>query len=305
MTRITVSLEGPLKPHHAPLLFARDAGIFGGRDLEVNWTIPEPDELSIDKLDEGDCDLALTRPFNLVHEFLTGRNVVGIARFFHTSTGVMYRKNAEFEKISELPADSSILCSNITPEHARLLLETMTEPESDDVNTDDFSFVLPDRDPVEIFYEGSNEVFLTASVNPEGVQMEKADFQVDFWFYDNHGIPDNGDLVVITTRELASEEPNRMQDFVHSLNDAVTVLEQDADRGRNVIRENYSFILDQPGVETLLYTSFSELTNNFSQDFQNYVAWGEFFTEHGDVGGLVDVDRLVDERFLPLDSMTF
>ena len=79
----------------------------------------------------------------------------------------------------------------------------------------------------------------------------------------------------------------------------------DADRGRDLIREEYQDCLEVPGGEPLLFTSFSELTTNFSQDFQTYTAWGDFLTEHGEVGGFVDVDRLIDERFIPLDSMAF
>jgi ABC-type nitrate/sulfonate/bicarbonate transport system substrate-binding protein len=305
MTQLNISLEGPLKPHHAPLLFAREGGIFDGRDLDVSWTVPSPDERSIDRLREDECDIAITRPLNLVHEFLTGEEVVGIARFLHTNSGIMYRENADFDQLSDLPEDAEFLCSDVLTDHAELLVNVMSQSKSADLPIDSFSFNQPDSDPIEQFYEGNHHALITAGVNPEGVQMEQADFHVDFWFYDDFNIPANGDLVVTTTQEMADGEPNQMQDFVHSLNDAVNVLEQDADRGRNVIKENYASILDQPGAETLLYTSFSELTSNFSQDFQTYTAWGEFFTEHGDVGGFVDVDRLIDERFIPLDSMAF
>lgn len=306
MTELQICLEGTLKPHHAPLLFASEAGLFEGRDLSVDWTSPEQKARSLDSLIDGNADVAVTRPLNLVSEFLQGTEVVGIARFFHTNSGVMYRNDREYEKLTELPDEANILCSDIIPSQARTLLSAMSQNGGGpDDAIGDFVFDEPDGDPIETFYEGNHDAFITAGVNPEGVQMEQANFEVDFWFYDEYDVPANGDLVLATTPEQADEQPNLMKDFVHSLHDAVNVLDNDADRGRSLIEDNYEEILNIPGGQALLFTSFSELTTNFSQDFQNYTAWGDFMTEQGEVGGFVDVDRLLDERFIPLDSMTF
>lgn len=307
MTDLTLCLEGPLKPHHAPILFASASGIFEGRDLDVDWIEPSPDETGLNRLIQGDCDLAITRPLNLVSEFLTGTDIVGIASFFHTNSGVMFNTDNEDltnpEDLAEIGAE--VLCSDITPGRAGVLLQTMISESSTDADADDINFVIPENDPIETFYGNDHQAFITAGVNPEGVQMEQADFEVDFWFYDDYDIPANGDLIVATRQEVADSEPNEMQDFIHSLNDSVKVIEEDADRGRSVIQDQFSDILELPGAEALMYTSLTELTSNFSQDFQTYTAWGDFLTEHGDVGGFVDVDRLIDERFIPLDSVAF
>lgn len=301
MTDLTITLEGSLKPHHAPLLFAEEGGLFEGRDLQVDWEVPDPGKTSLASMVDGDSEVSITRPLNLVSEFLKGNDVVGIARYFHTDSGVLYRTDSNLGKPADL-GDASVLCSDIDPEQAETVLSFMADGE---VTGDELTLEVPDRDPIEVFYEGDHEALVTAGVNPEGVQMEDADFEVDFWFYDDHDVPANGDLVVATSPEIADGQPKLMQNFVHALHDSVNVLDNDADRGRNLITENYEECLSIPGGEPLLYTSFSELTTNFSQDFQTYTAWGDFLTEHGEVGGFVDVDRLIDERFIPLDSMAF
>lgn len=301
MTDLTITLEGTLKPHHAPLFFALEGGLFEGRDLSVDWQVTDPGKTSLTAMLDGDSEVAITRPLNLVSEFLRGNDVVGIVRFFHTDSGVLFRSDSNLESPSDL-AEAPILCSDVGPELARTVLSVMADGE---VSGEEFSLDVPAKDPVEVFYEGDHEALITAGVNPEGVQMEDVDFDVDFWFYDDHDIPANGDLVVATTSEIADGQPKLMQNFVHSLHDSVNVLDNDADRGRDLIREEYEECLEVPGGEPLLFTSFSELTTNFSQDFQTYTAWGDFLTEHGEIGGFVDVDRLIDERFIPLDSMTF
>lgn len=306
MTDLRIALEGPLKPHHAPLLLARDAGIFKGRDLSVSWIESDRTNNSLRVLLDGDSQLALTRPLNLVSEFLTGTEIIGIARYFHTDSGVMYRTVPEVEKPCDLTEENSILLSCITQNEAEIILEFMAERDGhDSISLKSSQFDRPEAAPLETFYRGNHDIFITAGVIPEGVQMEQADFEVDFWFYDEYSIPANGDLVIATTRELANNSPNKIKDFVHSLHDGVNVLRNDADRGRELIRNNFEGILSQPGGRALLYTSFSELTTNFSQDFQTYTDWGEFLDEHGDVGGFVDVDRLIDERFIPLDSVPY
>jgi ABC-type nitrate/sulfonate/bicarbonate transport system substrate-binding protein len=304
MTDLTITLEGSLKPHHAPLLFAQRAGIFDGRDLDVSFEEPNSRSSEFDELLEGDADVTITRPLSLVNEFLQGTEVVGIARFFHTNSGVMYRTDRDLNHPGNLGKDSDVLCSGMRPETAFSILTAMAEKDRSSSNTE-ISLESTDDDPVVTFYEGEHDILLTAGVNPEGVQMEQSNFEVDFWFYDEYDVPANGDLVLATSRELADGEPKQLQDLVHSLHDAVSLLEKETDRGRKIIREHYDRCLDIPGGEALLHTSLSELTSNFSQDFQTYTAWGNFLTKHGETGGFVDVDRLIDERFIPLDSMAF
>jgi hypothetical protein len=274
------------------------------RDLNVTVQAPDSETHGLDELFDGEADLIVTRPLSLVNEFLTGTDVVGIARFFHTNSGVMYRTDRNLDHPGDLGPDSSVLCAGMNPDTAKSILGAMAENRGQPLESEP-SFESATADPVTPFYEGEHDIVLTAGVNPEGVQMEQADFEVDFWFYDEFDVPADGDLIVATSQELADGEPNQLQNFVHSLHDAVTLLENEADRGRTILRERYPDCLDIPGGEALLHTSLSELTSNFSQDFQTYTAWGDFLTEHAEVGGFVDVDRLIDERFIPLDSVAF
>lgn len=306
MNELTICLEGPLKPHHVPILFAKNGGLFEGRNLEIDWCTPDSESLSLNCLLNGNSDIAVTRPLNLVSHFLKGDDIIGIGSFFHTNSGIMYCRNRGFEKISEIPDDSDIVCSDITTDEARLLFQHMVNQKNNETtDVKDINFHQPDNDPIETFFSGEYDVFITAGVNPEGVQMEQSDYEVDFWFYDEYDVPSNGDLVFVTSQNLANDEPKMVQDFIHSLHDSVKVLEENADRGRTLIKDDYPELLDIPGGQALLHTSLSELTSNFSQDFQTYTAWGDFLTEQGNYEGFIDVDRLIDERFIPLDSMTF
>ncbi len=304
MTDLTITLEGSLKPHHVPLLFAQEAGMFEGCDLQVSFNEPNSRTSQLDEFFQNEADLAITRPLSLVNKFLQGTEVLGIARFFNTNSGVMYRKDGDLEQPGDLQANTNILCSGINPDAASQILSAMAQNQGSPIDTE-LSLQPTSKDPVVTFYEGEYDILLTAGVNPEGVQMEHADFSVDFWFYDEYEVPANGDLVLATSKDLADNEPGKLQDFVHTLHNAVSLLEKETDRGRKIIRKQYKDSLDIPGGEALLHTSLSELTSNFSQDFQNYTAWGDFLTEHGEVGGFVDVDRLIDERFIPLDSVAF
>lgn len=302
MTDFTLQLEGPLKPHHIPFVYARHHNRFEDKGINLNWHPPENYNGDLEGLVDGDCDLALTRPLPLVNGFLTGQDIVGIARFFHTDSGAMYRTDSSVEEPSDLSGVHTVLCNGLTPELAELLLEVMA---GEDGKTDELNIIEADRDPVKMLYEDTCDLIISAGVNPEGVQMEQADFEVDFWFYDDYDVPANGDYVLATSKQLADESPNELKDLVHVLHDTVKEIQEDPDEARDLIESDYDEILDQPGMNALLFTSFSELTANFSQDFQTYTAWGDFLTEHTDHGGFVDVDRLIDERFIPLDSVTF
>lgn len=302
MESLTLQLEGPLKPHHIPFLYAEHKGRFDEKGISLDWKSPADYSGDLSNIVEGDCDLAITRPLPLVNSFLTGEEIVGIARYFHTDSGVLFRTDSSIESPSDLSGVHTILCNGITPDHARLLLDVMADSE---IDPGELNVIEADEDPVKMLYNDACDVLVSAGVNPEGIQMEQADFEVDFWFYDDYDVPANGDFVLATSREMADDSPNEMKDFVHVLHQTVKDIAEDPDDARNLIESDYAEILEQPGINALLFTSFSELTANFSQDFQTYTAWGDFLTEHTDSGGFVDVDRLIDERFIPLDSVTF
>lgn len=302
MDTLRLLLEGPLKPHHIPFLYADHHDRFQDRGLNLQWEAPTRYDGTLSGVLEDDFDLVLTRPLPLVNSFLKGDDVVGIARFFHTDSGVLFRTDSSVDDPSDLTGVHSILCNGLSSDLARLLLEVMSDGECE---SEELNLIQADRDPVGMLYDDAADVLISAGVNPEGVQMEQADFEVDFWFYDDYDIPANGDFVLATSRELADGSPNELKDFVHVLHQSVKDVEEDPDSAREILEKNFDTMLEQPGINALLYTSLSELTSNFSQDFQTYTAWGDFLTEHTESGGFVDVDRLIDERFIPLDSVTF
>ncbi|MFB6344899.1 MAG: ABC transporter substrate-binding protein [bacterium] len=302
MKTLTLQLEGALKPHHVPFLYADHHDRFQKKGITLEWQTPTSFSGDLTSLVDGDCDLAVTRPLALVNNFLTGDDIVGIARFFHSDSGVLFRTDSSVDDPSDLSGVHTVLCNGMSPDRARLLLDVMTESECE---VEELNVIEADRDPVKMLYDDACDALISAGVNPEGVQMEQADFEVDFWFFDDYDIPANGDFALATSQQCANDSPNELKDFVHVLHQSVKEIEEDPDAGREVIEDNYEEMLEQPGINTLLFTSLSELTSNFSQDFQTYTAWGDFLTEHTDSGGFVDVDRLIDERFIPLDSVTF
>lgn len=298
---ITILLERSLRPHHVPLLLGQADGLYEDRELTVSLREPSDGTVGMTPLYEGEADYALASPLTLVHDYLTGDRPVGVGRFFHSEAGVLYRSDASLSSPEDLDSDHTAAVRGLDTELAGNLLNVMAGRSADDEEGP--RFVPASKTPAEDLLDGGVDALLTASLNLEGVQLKQSGQPVDFWFFDEHGLPANNDVVLVTTRDRVDENPREVQGLLQALHDALTVVREDTDRARSLYRERTEDREGIPGGDPLLFTTLSELTSNFSQDFENYIEWGEFLREDVGLDGFLDVDRLIDERLLPLDAM--
>lgn len=298
----TVLLERSLRPHHLPLILGKSDGLFEERSLEVTLLEPSEGTVGLNPLYEGEADYALASPLRLVHDDLRGHDPVGVGRIFHSETGILYRTDGELTSPDDLGSNHTLAVRGIEDELAAGLLAAMAD--RDPASSGEGPERIPASGrPAEDLLEGRADALMTAALNLEGVQLQQSDHPVDFWFLDDHGLPPDNDIVVVTTRKRVDENPGQVQGLLSVLHEALGVVREDTDRARDLYRQRTDDRRDVPGGRPLLFTTLSELTSDFSQDFENYIAWGEFLREELEVEGFLDVDRLVDERLLPLEAM--
>lgn len=298
---VTVLLERTLRPHHLPLLLGEEDGLYEDRELSVSLREPSDGTVGMTPLYEGDADYALASPLTLVHDYLAGNRPVGVGRFYHSEAGVLYRSDASLSSPEDLDPDHTVAVRGVDVELAGKLLNVMAGRSADDEGGP--RLVPASGSPAGDLLDEEVHALLSASLNLEGVQLKQSEQPVDFWFFDEHGLPANNDVVLVTTRDRVDENPREVQRLLQALHDALTAVREETDRARSLYREHTEDREDIPGGDPLLFTALSELTSNFSQDFENYIQWGEFLREEVGREGFLDVDRLIDERLLPMDAM--
>jgi len=301
MSTVRVLLERPLRPHHLPLLAGDGEGPFEKREMTLELREPDGDDPGLDPLYEGRVDYALTTPMKLVFDYLSGETPVGLARMFHSGSGVLYRDREGLTQPADLGNEHTVAVQGLGLEEAGLLLNVMA---GRDASSDEAPRRVPaSSTPAADLLEERVDALITASLNLEGVQLQQSAGEVDFWFLDDHGLPAGNDVLLASVRERTDARPREVQGVVHALHEALLFVRDHTDRARQIYREHPAGREEIPHGDSLLLTAPSELTANFSQDFQNYIEWGEFWQEEAQMEGFLDVDRLIDERFLPLEAM--
>jgi len=297
MTTETILLEGELLPHHLPLLLTNET------DQELEWMTPDSQNRSLDPLVEGKVNYAVARPMNLVSEVLGASSIKGIARFFHTDCGIIYRNDADLSSPRDL-SDHTVGYRQISEQNVGPLLNRAIRKDGGDPEENWALEPVPEQ-PLEALDEGKIDVLLPGWIVPDGIRMQLRGITGDFWHFSNYDIPANGDLILITSRDHVEANPNGILNFVHSVHQSLKETRSDSDRALEYYKNQRPDIADNPETTALVQATIDGFTDVFSQDYATYSGWSTFFNEETEVEGLVDIDQLIDERFLPVDAMSF
>lgn len=297
MTTEKILLEGNLLPHHLPLLLMDEA------EQKMEWITPVSQDGSLDPLVEGNVNYAVARPMNLVSEVLNASSIKGIARFFHTDCGIIYRTDSDLDSPSDLKNHTvgyrQISEQNVVPLLNRAIRKDGGEPENN------WSLEAVPEKPFEALNEGKIDLLLPGWIVPDGIRMQLRGINGDFWHFSDYDIPANGDLILITTQDHVEANPNKILNFVHSVHQSLKEIRLNSDQALKYYKKQRPDIADNPETTALVQTTIDGFTDVFSQDYATYSSWSTFFNEETDVEGLVDIDQLIDERFLPVDAMSF
>jgi len=303
MTTSTVILEGPIYPHHLPFILAQELDLVGSD--EINLTATEESTESLDLLLDGKGEFALAHPLSLVSHFLDGHEVLGIARFFHTDGGLLYRPQDGLQVPSDISPGHKI-ASRIPEELiTRSILNRAIEHSHGETLPENVEIEPLENDPINAIRDGQYDVIVQSWIVPDGVRLQIENIDGDFWYFDDYGIPSDGDIALVTTKKYAQAQPNEILNFVHGIHNGLMEARKNSDRALSIYEDWHPNPGGQSVNRALLQTSLDGFTEIFSQDYATYSSWGTFLDEEADYGGFVDLDRLIDERFLPVDAMSF
>lgn len=304
MDVLNVLVESVILPHHLPFLWGQNEGVFQDHGFSVELRIPSEANGDLTDLEEGDVSFAVSATLSLIHEFLQGKSVVGVARFFESDSGVIYRTDAEIESPSDLDESHRAVANHIPASFASLLLEELIRNEGGS-GTQSYPEIQQSTgsDPVSSFFGSGFELLVPGDIDPDGIRLRQQGLDVDAWFFEDFDFPPSGDRILVTSRRLVEEQPNLVRDFVGALHESLLSVVENTDRAVDLYRRTYPERFEERGITALLETSLPKLTAVFSQDVENYSAWGELLSQSERLGGFMDIDRMVDERFLPLDAL--
>lgn len=302
MDKTGILLERNLQPHHLPFLIGEKSGLTDERNLQLEVHEPLSVFSGFERLYEGEVQFMLTQPLYLLNEYLRGGNLTAVAQLMDSQGGVLYRTDSGLQEPADLKDANRILYRGIDEKIARQLLLSLDE----ELGPEDLAepeFIRSSETGIDALAEGEADVLLPADIVPEGVALQQSGTAVDFWFFTHFSLPENGRLVLVVADETIDLAPNKIQEAVSFFHESIQYVKDNIPACQQFFRDNYSEELDQTGMEAVLQSGPGNLSLNFSQDFNLYTTWGEWIEDNLDIEGFVDLDRLIDERFIPIAGL--
>ncbi len=299
MTTVSICLERTPLPHHLPLILAQGVGLFEARDLDVELITPDTPFETTAPPDNTDLSLVLTSPLHLVNRHLLGEDFMGIARLYENEACLLVGNHLECDQPADLTGPLTVASQGLPRDLTRTILRWIVESKEGSLDDEEIDVQSP-ADPLAAFEEGNVDLLFPAWLVPDVVETRT--LEADAWYFPNIGLPDGGELVLAGYEDNVNALPNETQSLLGALHTAGQRILEDPDQARQILNLH-------AGAEELEYSdeliesSFEGFTDDLGQNSDCYREWGEFLDEHGNYEGFIDLDRIMDERFIPFDAM--
>jgi|GEM_PF-5657053 len=289
-----IMLERELFPHHLPLLAAEKTG-----DLEI--IEPESCFPSLTPLHEGRVQFALTHPAVLVKDFIAGKSVAGVA-FYLQSRGGFLCRSTDMTHPENLSNKLNIGGWNLEDKVVSALLNNLRQQKKlEPLNFSVTPLNSNSGESLKKLHQGELDIIGPATIIPEGLCLQTRGWKGDFIFFDNYNLPEIGQLILVASRDYSDNNPNQARDLVHAVHKEIGVLQNNHDKARKLYESRAS----RETSEILLNSSLSALRSDLSQDHQLYENWANLIADATGSKDYVNLDLLLDERFLPIDALGY
>ena len=278
MDEITLGLEWFLNPDHIPFVVADERGYYEVEGLDVElWEPPEHHD-TLEMLAAGDLDYAITEPIHLVPERSAGVPVTGIARFLHTRGGIQYPADRGWESPADLEPGVRLNYPGAPGPGGRRMVAHMAQDAGGDLTADEIEPVDRGFYHTDALVEGDADVAFLAFYNFEIVESRHRGFDADLWELADHGVPDFNQLILATADGTVEDGEAAVELFFER---------------HPELRDDDPELMDEIAAATREF-----FTPDLSQDLEMYRDLVGFCEELELSGGPVDVDEMVDERFV-------
>ncbi len=293
MQSLKLLLDSTLMPHHTPLIQLTDE-----TRLELIEPGQKPPELTA--LYSGEADLALTNPLVFIRDFLQGKPVVGLASYLTTGGGIAYNPEQLADPAGINPT-TRICRLNSSAETTRLMLQALRPGESaKTIQPDLEEFTADPAAAIEGLNNNRYALIFFGSIIPLGILAQTENSPVDFWFSQDCGFPELGELILVSHRSLPEKAPNLLKTTIELLQQKTSEL-RNAPQRFSSIYSRFSGRDRETLPEILYNSSLNSLKTEFSQNIKLYSKWAAYIARASQLDDYLSFDRLIDERFLPLD----
>ncbi len=275
-------------PNHATLNAAKTQGFFADQGLEVDLQVPADPNDPLKLVAAGKVDFAVSYQPTVLQARAEGLPVVAVGALVqHPLSCVLYRKDQGITS----PADfkGKRIGYSVEPLY-RVLFETVAGHAG--LTPEDYETVRVGFNLTQPLLSGKIAGSAGAFRNYEAVQAELEGFDVGVFAFEEYGVPDFYELVLIANAKTVSEAPEKVAGLINALKQGTEWTLENPKRSRE------AFFASYPDSANELNRRAFEATLPFfkgspAQTRQRWEALETFMRDKGLLNNPVDLDTLV------------
>ncbi|MFP4687322.1 MAG: ABC transporter substrate-binding protein [bacterium] len=304
MKKIKLLLERKITPHHLPFIWAREKELFKKNEIELELIEPVAPFFGLDRLVEEKTDMALSWPLFVLDRYFKKKNITSLARLSISETGFFYRQTDDLQDISDINSKHRISYRGGSKQLAKTLLKSAVERAGGATDLK-FNLASDSGSGLEKLINGEVDLLFPGDLSFDGVLLNIAATDVGCHFFTDANLPGNGELILCCTNKLVEDFPNVIQKIISVLHTSTNEVKENSTVARELFLEKYPDHYSKQKLEMLWQSETAALTGDFPQSFNLYTRWGEWIERKMNRDVYLDLDNLIDERFLPFDLLEF
>ncbi|MDR6952775.1 putative hydroxymethylpyrimidine transport system substrate-binding protein [Ancylobacter sp. 3268] len=273
--KLTVLLDWYVNPDHAPLVIAKEKGLFAAHGLDVELVAPADPSAPPRLVAAGQAEVAVSYQPNLYLAVKEGLPLIRFGTLVSTPlTALVVLKDGPIKSLADLKG-KTVGFSVAGLEDA--LLGTMLADaglKPSDVTMVNVNFALSPA-----LVSGKVDAVIGAYRNFELTQIRLEGKEGTAFFPEEHGVPVFDELIYITRRDLVADP--RLKRFLAAVEDATIYVLNHPDEAWGV------FVKANPKLDDELNrTAWTDTLRRFAHapaalDAGRYARFGEFMKQHG------------------------
>jgi ABC-type nitrate/sulfonate/bicarbonate transport system substrate-binding protein len=300
MDTITLGLEWFLNPDHIPFFVAEERGYYDDAGVELDVWEPDEHYDTLEMLEDGELDVAITEPIHLVEERAAGTAVSGIAEVLRTQGGIMYPTNRGWETPADLPEGVRLNYPGAPSEEGRRMVADMVQTAGGSLTAGDIEPVDRGFYHTDAIADGDADIAFLAFYNFEIVEATHRGIDASLWELADYGVPDFNRLVLAAADDRLDSGSDAIERFLSATHRGLVDTVEDGETAAELFFERHPGVRDEDPelMAAIAEDTLDRFVTDMRQDRGMYRALGEWCVDLGVVDEAPPVESLVAESLL-------
>jgi putative hydroxymethylpyrimidine transport system substrate-binding protein len=296
---VTLGLEWFLNPDHVPFFVADERGYYADEGIELEVWEPEKHYDTLEELDDGSLDYAITEPIHLVEDRAGGVKVKGIASFLDTPGGIQYSTEKGWDSPADLEEGVRFNYPGAPGEGGRRMVSYMVREAGGSLTAEDIEPVEYGFHHTDAILEDEADIAFLAFYNFEVVESIHRGHETALWELEDYGVPDFSRLTLVASDEKVEENEDEVEGFVRATKRGVEDTVEDPEDATEIFYSHNPEVREQDPelMDKITEATVEQFTPDLSQDTGMYADLVEFCEELELVEEGAPVEKTLSEKF--------